>query len=68
MQNLLHYDGTRATHRGVIRQFIGDARISWVDGGDVAQASASHWQASCREVDGRVQTMAAPGNCVVGIF
>ncbi|QKV55336.1 SDR family oxidoreductase [Comamonas antarctica] len=36
MQNLLHYDGTQATHRGVVRQFIGDARISWVDGDDVA--------------------------------
>ena len=36
MQNLLHYDGTQATHQGVIRQFIGDARISWVDGDDVA--------------------------------
>lgn len=27
---------TQATHQGVIRQFIGDARISWVDGDDVA--------------------------------
>ena len=41
MQNLLNYDGTKATNGGVIQQFIGDARISWVDGDDVALV-ASH--------------------------
>lgn len=40
MQNLLNYDGTQATQQGVIRQFIGDARISWVDGDDVALAAS----------------------------
>lgn len=40
MQNLLSYDGTSALERGVIRQFIGDARVSWVDAEDVALASA----------------------------
>ena len=36
MQNLLSYDGTSAVNQGVIRQFIGDARVSWVDAKDVA--------------------------------
>ncbi|MDR0214112.1 MAG: SDR family oxidoreductase [Comamonas sp.] len=36
MQNLLHYDGTRGTNEGLIQQFVGEARISWVDGDDVA--------------------------------
>lgn len=40
MQNLLHYDGTRAVVAGVIRQYTGDARFSWVDGDDVAAVAA----------------------------
>ena len=41
MQNLLSYDGTRALGDGVIRQYIGEARVSWVDAEDVALV-ASH--------------------------
>ena len=40
MQNLLSYDGTRAVVDGVIRQYTGDARFSWVDGDDVAAVAA----------------------------
>lgn len=40
MQNLLSYDGTRAVVSGVIRQYTGDARFSWVDGDDVAAVAA----------------------------
>lgn len=40
MQNLLSYDGTRAVENGVIRQYTGDARFSWVDGDDVAAVAA----------------------------
>ena len=40
MQNLLSYDGTRAVINGVIEQYTGDTRFSWVDGEDVARVAA----------------------------
>lgn len=40
MQNLLSYGGTQVVRRGVIQQFTGDARLSWVDAEDVAEAAA----------------------------
>jgi NAD(P)H dehydrogenase (quinone) len=36
MQNLLSYGGTQVVKEGVIQQFTGDARLSWVDAEDVA--------------------------------
>ena len=39
MQNLLSYDGTEAVKAGVIEQYTGDARFSWVDGEDVARVA-----------------------------
>jgi NAD(P)H dehydrogenase (quinone) len=40
MQNLLGYGGAKAEGKGVIRHYIGDARISWVDGNDIAAVAA----------------------------
>jgi NAD(P)H dehydrogenase (quinone) len=40
MQNLLGYGGAKAEGKGVIRHYIGDARISWVDCNDVAAIAA----------------------------
>jgi NAD(P)H dehydrogenase (quinone) len=40
MQNLLSYGGAKAEGVGVIRHYIGDARISWVDCDDVAAVAA----------------------------
>ncbi len=40
MQNLLGYGGAMAEGEGVIRHYIGDARISWVDCNDVAAVAA----------------------------
>lgn len=40
MQNLLSYGGAEAEGKGVIRHYIGDARISWVDCDDVAAVAA----------------------------
>jgi NAD(P)H dehydrogenase (quinone) len=40
MQNLLGYGGAKAEGNGVIRHYIGDARISWVDGNDIAAVAA----------------------------
>jgi NAD(P)H dehydrogenase (quinone) len=40
MQNLLGYGGAKAEGKGVIRHYIGDARISWVDCNDVAAVAA----------------------------
>lgn len=40
MQNLLGYGGSRPVQQGVIRQYIGDARVSWVDADDVAFVAA----------------------------
>ncbi|MGI4741983.1 MAG: SDR family oxidoreductase [Janthinobacterium lividum] len=36
MQNLLSYGGTQVVNQGVIKQFTGEARLSWVDAEDVA--------------------------------
>lgn len=40
MQNLLSYGGTQVVRAGVIQQYTGDARLSWVDAEDVALATA----------------------------
>lgn len=40
MQNLLGYGGARAVQQGVIRQYVGDARVSWVNADDVAFVAA----------------------------
>ena len=40
MQNLLSYGGTQVVRQGVIQQYTGDARLSWVDAEDVALAAA----------------------------
>lgn len=41
MQNLLGYGGSRPVENGVIRHYVGDARISWVDTDDVAAVAAA---------------------------
>jgi NAD(P)H dehydrogenase (quinone) len=41
MQNLLGYGGESFVKQGVIRQYIGNARLSWVDCDDVAAAAAA---------------------------
>jgi NAD(P)H dehydrogenase (quinone) len=41
MQNLFGYGGARFIQGGVIRQYIGDARLSWVDCDDVAAVAAA---------------------------
>jgi NAD(P)H dehydrogenase (quinone) len=40
MQNLLGYGGARAVNEGVIRHYVGGARISWVDTDDIAAVAA----------------------------
>ncbi|MDB5995083.1 MAG: hypothetical protein JWP42_2219 [Pseudomonas sp.] len=40
MQNLLNYGGSEAENNGVIRHYVGDAKISWVDTNDVAAVAA----------------------------
>ena len=40
MQNLLGYGGSEAEGSGLIRHYIGDARVSWVDVKDVAAVAA----------------------------
>jgi uncharacterized protein YbjT (DUF2867 family) len=40
MQNLLGYGGAKADSKGIIRHYIGDARISWVDCDNVAAVAA----------------------------
>ena len=40
MQNLLGYGGESFVEEGVIRQYIGNARLSWVDCDDVAAVAA----------------------------
>lgn len=40
MQNLLGYGGARAVNNGVIRHYVGAAKISWVDTDDVAAVAA----------------------------
>ena len=41
MQNMLGYGGESYIQKGVIRHYIGDARLSWVDVEDVAAAAAA---------------------------
>ncbi|CAD6532749.1 hypothetical protein LMG27952_02655 [Paraburkholderia hiiakae] len=41
MQNLLGYGGSRAVDNGVVRHYVGGARISWVDTDDVAAVAAA---------------------------
>ena len=41
MQNLLGYGGSRFIEHGVVRHFVGEARLSWVDCDDVALAAAA---------------------------
>jgi NAD(P)H dehydrogenase (quinone) len=41
MQNLFGYGGTSFIQDGVLRQYIGDARLSWVDCDDVAAVAAA---------------------------
>ena len=41
MQNLLGYGGERFVKQGVIHQYIGNARLSWVDCDDVAASAAA---------------------------
>ncbi len=41
MQNLLAYGGRGNQNAGVITQYIGDARVSWVDCDDIARAAAT---------------------------
>jgi NAD(P)H dehydrogenase (quinone) len=40
MQNLLGYGGERVIERGVLRHYVGAARMSWVDCDDVAAVAA----------------------------
>jgi uncharacterized protein YbjT (DUF2867 family) len=41
MQNVLSYGGKKAIENGIIRAFVADARLSWVDVDDVAQVAAA---------------------------
>jgi len=41
MQNLLGYGGESYVRQGVIRHYVGDARLSWVDCDDVAAVAAA---------------------------
>lgn len=41
MQNLLGYGGERYVQKGVIRHYVGHARLSWVDVGDVSAVAAA---------------------------
>jgi NAD(P)H dehydrogenase (quinone) len=41
MQNLLGYGGERYVKNGVIRHYVGNARLSWVDCDDVAAVAAA---------------------------
>ena len=41
MQNLLSYGGAKSEGAGVIRHYIGDAPVSWVDCDDVAAVAAA---------------------------
>lgn len=40
MQNLLGYGGERVVRRGVLRHYVGQARMSWVDCDDVAAVAS----------------------------
>jgi NAD(P)H dehydrogenase (quinone) len=50
MQNLFGYGGVPVVDRGVMRYFVGDARLSWVDTDDVAEVAASCLSAPERHV------------------
>ena len=41
MQNLLGYGGDRYVNQGVIRHFVGNARLSWIDCEDIGLAAAA---------------------------
>jgi len=41
MQNLLGYGGERYVKQGVVRHYVGNARLSWVDCEDVGAAAAA---------------------------
>lgn len=41
MQNLLGYGGVKTVDQGVIRHYVGDARLSWIDCEDIATAAAA---------------------------
>ena len=41
MQNLLGYGGAKFTGNGVIRHYVASARLTWVDGEDVAAVAAA---------------------------
>jgi NAD(P)H dehydrogenase (quinone) len=41
MQNLLGYGGVPVAQRGVIKHYVGDARMSWVDAEDIADVAAA---------------------------
>ncbi len=41
MQNLLGYGGESYVREGVIRHYVGNARLSWVDCDDVAAVAVS---------------------------
>jgi uncharacterized protein YbjT (DUF2867 family) len=41
MQNLLGYGGAKIVADGMIRHYVGDARITWIDGEDVAAIAAA---------------------------
>ena len=41
MQNLLGYGGVKVVEQGVIRHYVGEARQSWIDTGDIADVAAS---------------------------
>ena len=40
MQNLLGYGGESYVQKGVIKHYVGDARLSWMDCDDVAAVAA----------------------------
>jgi NAD(P)H dehydrogenase (quinone) len=40
MQNLLGYGGVGITDKGVLRQYVGDARLGWIDCADIAAVAA----------------------------
>jgi NAD(P)H dehydrogenase (quinone) len=40
MQNLFGYGGVPVVDQGVLRYFVGDARLSWVDADDIADVAA----------------------------
>lgn len=41
MQNLFGYGGVPVVDHGVLRYFVGDVRMSWVDTGDIAEVAAA---------------------------